>query len=105
MATAYDARHVCVVTCYRFELLDGAGPENEEKALRCHVCGSTLIPMVTNLPFKLSETTIVIVKALPILQCDGCIEYALEDHVMERVDAILNRADPSAELEIIRYTA
>jgi YgiT-type zinc finger domain-containing protein len=83
----------------------GAGPENEEKALRCHVCGSTLVPIVTDLPFKLSETTIVIVKALPVLQCEGCSEYALEDQVMERVDAILERADPSVELEIIRYAA
>jgi YgiT-type zinc finger domain-containing protein len=73
--------------------------------LRCHVCGSTLVPVVTDLPFKLSETTIVIVKALPVLQCEGCSEYALEDQVMERVDAILERADPSVELEIIRYAA
>jgi len=61
--------------------------------------------MITDLPFKLSETTIVIVKALPVLQCEGCSEYILEDQVMERVDAILERADPSVELEIIRYAA
>lgn len=73
--------------------------------MRCHVCGSTLVPIVTDLPFKLSDTTIVIVKALPVLQCEGCSEYALEDLVMERVDAILERADPSVELEIIRYAA
>ena len=73
--------------------------------MRCHVCGATLVPVVTDLPFKLSETTIVIVKSIPVLQCEGCTDYALEDHVMERVDAILERADPSAELEIIRYAA
>lgn len=73
--------------------------------MKCHVCGSPLVPGVTDLPFKLSETTIVIVKGLPVLQCEGCSEYALEDGVMERVDAILERADPSAELEIIRYAA
>ncbi|HXM70485.1 MAG TPA: type II toxin-antitoxin system MqsA family antitoxin [Thermoanaerobaculia bacterium] len=73
--------------------------------MRCHVCGSSLVPMVTDLPFKLNETTIVIVKALPVLQCEGCSEYALEDQVKERVDAILERADPSVELEIIRYAA
>jgi YgiT-type zinc finger domain-containing protein len=83
----------------------GARLENEEKALKCHVCGSTLVPIVTDLPFKLSETTIVIVKALPVLQCESCSEYALEDGVMQRVDAILERADPSAELEIVRYAA
>jgi len=73
--------------------------------LKCHVCGSTLTPIVTDLPFKLTETTIVIVKALPVLQCEGCSEYALEDSVMQRVDGILERANPSAELEIVRYAA
>ena len=73
--------------------------------MRCHVCGSALVSVITDLPFKLSETTIVIVKALPVLQCEGCSEYVLEDSVMERVDTILERADPSAELEIIRYAA
>jgi YgiT-type zinc finger domain-containing protein len=64
-----------------------------------------MVPVITDLPFKLSEKTIVIVKALPVLQCEGCSEYALEDSVMEQVDAILERADPCAELEIIRYAA
>jgi len=73
--------------------------------LKCHVCGSTLVPVITDLPFKLSESAIVIVKALPVLQCEGCSEYALEDSVLERVDAILERVDPTAELEIIRYAA
>jgi YgiT-type zinc finger domain-containing protein len=81
----------------------GAGPEHEERALKCHVCGSTLVPMVTNLPFKLRETTIVIVKAIPVLQCGGCFVCTLEEQVNERVDAILERADPSVELKIIRY--
>lgn len=73
--------------------------------MKCHICGSTLVPVVTDLPFKLNDTTIVIVKALPVLQCEGCNDYELEDPVMEQVDAILERADPSAELEIIRYAA
>jgi YgiT-type zinc finger domain-containing protein len=81
------------------------GLENEERTLKCHVCGSTLVPIVTDLPFKLTETTIVIVKALPVLQCKGCSEYVLEDSVMQRVDGILERANPSAELEIVRYAA
>ena len=73
--------------------------------MKCHVCGSTLVPVVTDLPFKLSERTIVILKALPVLQCESCSEYVLEDSVMQRVDAILARADRGAELEIIRYAA
>jgi YgiT-type zinc finger domain-containing protein len=57
--------------------------------LKCHVCGSPLVPVTTDLPFKLSEQTIVIVKALPVLQCEDCSEDALEDPVMQRVDEIL----------------
>ena len=70
--------------------------------MKCQACGSILIPMVTDLPFKLSEATIVIVKAAPVLQCEGCSKYTLEEQVMEWVDTILKRADPSAELEITR---
>ena len=73
--------------------------------MKCHICGSDLIPVRTDLPFKVSETTIVIVKALPVLQCESCGEYLLEDSVMRRVDEILERADTDAELEIIRYAA
>lgn len=73
--------------------------------MKCHVCGADLIRQITDLPFKLSETTIVILKDLPVLQCAGCSQYLLEDPVMERVDEILERADSRAELEIIRYAA
>ena len=73
--------------------------------MKCHICGSELTPVRTDLPFKVSETTIVIVKALPIFQCESCSEYLLEDAVMRRVDEILKRADTHAELEIIRYAA
>jgi YgiT-type zinc finger domain-containing protein len=84
----------------------GERSEDEEVIpLKCHVCGAALVPVTTDLPFKLGGATIVIVKALPVLQCESCSEYALEDEVMRRVDEILERADPSAELEIIRYAA
>ena len=49
--------------------------------------------------------TIVILKGLPVLQCDNCMEYLLEDLVMSRVEEILQGADTAAELEIICYAA
>ncbi len=73
--------------------------------MKCHVCGSYLKPMITDLPFKVSETTIVILKGLPVLQCDNCSEYLLEDAVMSRVEEILQRVDTAAELEVIHYAA
>lgn len=73
--------------------------------MRCHMCGSKLKALITDLPFKISDTTIVILKGLPVLQCENCTEYVLDDPVMERVEEILERADAAAELEIIRYAA
>jgi len=62
-------------------------------------------PITTNLPFKMSEERIVILKQLPVLQCGACREYLIEDAVMARIDALLARTDSSAELEVIRYAA
>jgi hypothetical protein len=52
-----------------------------------------------------SEQTIVILKDLPVLQCENCTQYLLEDRVLSRVDAILASIDRAAELEIVRYAA
>ena len=73
--------------------------------MKCSVCGSTLNPLITDLPFKVSDQTIVILKGLPVLQCENCGEYILDDSVMRRVEDILQRVDAAAELEIIRYAA
>lgn len=64
-----------------------------------------MTPMDTDMPFKVSHRTIVILKALPVLQCEGCGEYVIEDHVMSGVEAIFQRVDPEAELKIITYAA
>lgn len=73
--------------------------------MKCSVCGFKMTSMVTDLPFKVSETTIVILKALPVLQCDNCKEYLLDDPVLRRVEEILEKVDTSTELEIIKYAA
>ena len=73
--------------------------------MKCTVCGARMSPMTTDLPFKLSEERIVILKQLPVLQCGGCREYLIEDAVMARIDILLARADRTAELEVIRYAA
>lgn len=61
--------------------------------------------VLTNLPFKTGESTIVIVKNLPVYQCGGCSEYLLEDAVMDRIEEIFESVNSEAELEIIGYAA
>jgi len=73
--------------------------------MKCTVCGAHMHAVTTDLPFKVSEDRIVILKQLPVLQCDACREYLIEDAVMGRIDALLARADSTAELEVIRYAA
>ena len=73
--------------------------------MRCTVCGAQMRPMTTDLPFKLAEDRIVILKQLPVLQCEACREYLIEDAVMARIDTLLEQADSTVELEVIRYAA
>ena len=71
--------------------------------MTCFNCGSNLQKITSNLPFKLSNGSIVIINNLPILQCDNCMEYVIEDPIMEKIDWILKRTDKSVELEILNY--
>ena len=69
----------------------------------CHNCGEELEKLITDLPFKLEDNSIVIIKKLPVYQCQNCHEYMMYDETMEKVDKILNRIDKTAELEILNY--
>lgn len=60
---------------------------------------------VTDLPFKLSDRSIVVIKALPVLLCENCTEYVLEDPVMATVERILDGADDASELRVVKYAA
>lgn len=73
--------------------------------MKCRVCGSRSEPTITDIPFKVSERTIVILKQLPVSQCERCSEYSIEDSVFARVEALLSKVDTSAELEVIPYAA
>ncbi len=73
--------------------------------MNCHVCGARLSPIVTDLPFKVGDRSIVILKELPVLQCDNCREYLIEDPIMARVETILESAGTGSELEVIRFAA
>jgi YgiT-type zinc finger domain-containing protein len=73
--------------------------------MKCHVCGGQLAPTVSDLPFSLGPTSIVVIKKLPVLECTNCTEFAIEDTVMENVERLLGQTDKAAELEIIAYAA
>ena len=60
---------------------------------------------LTDLPFKVGDRSIVIIRDLPVTQCPHCEEYALPHGVMERVERILAATEETTELEIVRYAA
>jgi len=73
--------------------------------MKCRVCGSALLATTTDLPFKVTDRTIVILKNLPITQCEECIEYLIEDSVFAKVELLLSKVDTTVELEIIPFAA
>jgi YgiT-type zinc finger domain-containing protein len=73
--------------------------------MKCRVCGGAMRPSITDLPFKATERTIVILKDLPVAQCEACSEYVLADAVLARVEHLLSQVDASVELEIIPFAA
>ena len=73
--------------------------------MKCLVCGAKLRSITTDLPLKVSDRTIVVIKKLPVLQCEGCIEYLIEDPVMAKVDDLLSGVDRSIELQIVPFAA
>ena len=73
--------------------------------MKCRVCGSGLQTIRTDLPFKVRDKSIVIFKELPVLQCQNCPEYLIEDPVMGRIEELLSTVDTAAELEIIQFAA
>ena len=73
--------------------------------MKCRMCRGLLERRLTDLPFKIGDSSIVILKALPVLQCRQCGDTELEQATMARVDQVLAGVDRSSELEVIRYAA
>lgn len=67
--------------------------------MTCHEWAAGIRRNYTDLTFKVGEKSIVILKDLPVVQCDNCSEYLIEDEV------ILSMTDAKAELEIISFPA
>ncbi|MBM3747880.1 MAG: YgiT-type zinc finger protein [Acidobacteria bacterium] len=73
--------------------------------MRCRICGGNMQQRVTDLPFKLGDRSIVIVRDLPVTQCATCEEYVLAHSVMQQVERILSTTGQHAEIEVVRYAA
>jgi len=73
--------------------------------MKCLVCGETLEPQITDMPFNLSARTIVILKDLPALRCENCREYATLDPVMEKVGSLLANRVQAIALGIVQFEA
>jgi len=71
----------------------------------CHKCGGILKEAITDRPFKVGQSSVVIIKKMPVFQCQNCYEYLIEDDVLKKVDQILDKVDKDAELEILNYAA
>ena len=63
--------------------------------MRCRVCGGLLEHRVTDLPFKIGDSAIVILKALPVLQCRQCGDTELVHSTMTRIDELFGAVDKS----------
>ena len=73
--------------------------------MKCHICSGDMREIKTNLPFKLDDQQILVIKAIPVIQCSSCGEFLISDKVMEHLDNLINAMDKEAELEIRRYAA
>lgn len=74
--------------------------KTEEQPMRCYVCGGEIQNTITDLPFKLADHRILVVKSSPVEQCSSCGEYLLSDHVMQDLEDIIESTDRAAELDI-----
>lgn len=73
--------------------------------MKCHVCGVQMRRVVTDLPFRVNRSVMIILKGLPLLECGECGAYALEEAVMERIHEIIGRLQSPTHLDAVLYAA
>lgn len=73
--------------------------------MKCHTCGHAMKKKLTDLPFKISDHKIFVVKDLPVHLCESCGEVYIEHRVMKKLDGIFNKTNDYTELEVIKYAA
>jgi YgiT-type zinc finger domain-containing protein len=73
--------------------------------MKCTRCGAPMEARRTDLPFKLGDTMIVVIRAVPVLECGNCTEYLIGDAEMQRIEELLERRATAAELEVVHFAA
>ncbi len=73
--------------------------------MKCRVCGGSLESRIADLPFRLGDHSIAIIKSRPLLQCPQCGDTELETPTRQKVEQLLAGFDGASELEVIRFEA
>lgn len=73
--------------------------------MKCTRCGAAMEARKTDLPFKVSDTIIIVIRAVPVIECRSCTEYLIRDNDMQRIEEILRRTTSEAELAVIQFAA
>ena len=79
--------------------------EDKEKIMKCTQCGALMEARKTDLPFKLGDRAIVIIRSVPVLECRSCTEYLVADDDMQRIEKMLEHGAADAELAVIQFAA
>jgi len=73
--------------------------------MKCHVCGTSMTRGVSDLPFRVNRSVMIILKDLPLLEYSDCGAYAFEERVMERVHEIVQSLKTPSHLDAVLYAA
>lgn len=73
--------------------------------MNCHVCGTSMTRIVSDLPFRVNRSVMIILRDLPLMQCIECGAYAFEERVMERVHEMVERLQSPSHLDAVLYDA
>lgn len=73
--------------------------------MKCHACGNQMRAVVSDFPFRVNRSVMIILRDLPLLECSECGAYALEETVMERVHEIVEKLRSPSHLDAVLYAA
>jgi YgiT-type zinc finger domain-containing protein len=73
--------------------------------MKCYVCETSMTRVVSDLPFRVNRSVMIILRDLPLMECSECGAYVFEESVMERVHEIVQRLKSPSHLDPVLYAA